>query len=59
MSEDLVALGLYIEEDEHNIQLMYDGKVVGQWWIPTARLVAIRTVARSWALRHDKKKRSG
>jgi hypothetical protein len=59
LSEDHEARGLYIEEDEHHIYLMYKGKVIGQWWLPTARLVAIRTVARSWALRHDKEKRAG
>lgn len=54
LSDDLVALGLYIEEDDNYIYLKHKDKVIGQWWKPSARLVAIRTVAQSWAQRHRK-----
>lgn len=54
LSEDLVALGLYIEEDEDQIRLMYAGEVIGRWWSTGARLAAIRNAARVWAKKHDK-----
>ena len=56
LREDLVDLGLYIDEDDNYVYLKYKGEVVARWWVPTARLVAIRNVAQSWALRHAKEK---
>lgn len=55
LTDDLVALGLYIEEDEHRVYLKHKDKVIGRWWAPEATLFLIRTVAQSWANKHDKR----
>ena len=55
LSKDLVALGLYIEEDDHNVYLKYMGETIGRWWATAARLASIRNAARTWAKKHDKK----
>lgn len=52
LSEDLVALGLYIEEDDHFIYLKYKGEAIARWWATSARLRGIRNAARAWAKRH-------
>lgn len=54
LSDDLVALGLYIEEDDHNVYLKHEGQVIGRWWYWAARLVAIRNAARAWAKKYAK-----
>ena len=59
LSKDLVDLGLYIEEDDHNVYLKYKGEVIARWWSSGARLVAIRNAARSWAKHHAKDKSKG
>ena len=58
LSEELMALGLYIEEDDHSVMLKYKDEVIARWWSSGARLSAIRNAARTWAKRHDKEKRS-
>ena len=58
LSDDLVALGLYIEEDDHNIYLKHENQVIGRWWYWAAMLVSIRNAARTWAEKHDKEKQS-
>ena len=58
LSEDMVALGLYIEEDDHLVMLKYKDEVIARWWSSGARLAAIRNAARTWAKKHDKEKRS-
>ncbi|KPJ52067.1 MAG: hypothetical protein AMJ37_03575 [Dehalococcoidia bacterium DG_18] len=59
LSKDLVALGLYIEEDEHFVYLKHRGAKIGTWWATTARLAAIRNAARVWAKNHVKDKPKG
>lgn len=59
LSPDLVALGLYIEEDDHHIYLKFEGETIGRWWSTGARLAAIRNAARAWAKKHDKEKIPG
>lgn len=59
LTKDLVAIGLYIEEDDHHIYLKYEGEVIGRWWSTGARLVAIRNAARAWAKKHDKDQSKG
>jgi len=57
LSKDQVALGLYIEEDDHHVYLKYEGEVIARWWASGARLNAIRNAARVWAKDHDYEKR--
>lgn len=58
LGEDLEALGLYIEEDEHTVCLKYGEDVIARWWATTVRLASIRNTARIWAKKHDKEKQS-
>lgn len=59
LSYDLVALGLYLEEDDHNVYLKYKGETIGRWCATAARLEIIRNAARTWAKKHDKDKSEG
>lgn len=56
LTEDQVARGLYIEEDDHFVYLKHCDEVIGRWWYWAARLVAIRNAARSWVKKHGKEK---
>ena len=59
LSVDLRDRGLWINEDDHFIYLMYLNEVIARWWATAARLSSIRNAARTWAKKHDKEQISG